>query len=84
MKEIPITIALSVLLLASCTENNSKSPDDLEEAKRAIAESNSIYFSSFVKNDSSIFINRYAEDACLMPAGVPKTCGRYALANFFS
>lgn len=55
----------------------------LEEAKKAIAASNAIYFTAFVKNDSSIFINRYAEDACILAPNAPAACGREAIARFF-
>ena len=76
-------ILMIVTIITSCTQKNQNNTDNLEEAKKAISASNAIYFSSFEKNDSSIFINRYAEDACLMPAGVPKSCGKDALAKFF-
>ena len=55
----------------------------LDEAKKAIAESNANYFKSFVKNDSSIFINSYAEDACILAPNAPAMCGREAFAQFF-
>lgn len=55
----------------------------LEEAKKAIAESNARYFQSFAKNDSSIFINSYAEDACILAPLAPPFCGRTAIAEFF-
>ena len=55
----------------------------LEEAKKAIAKSNAIYFESFVKNDSSIFINCYAEDACILAPNAPAACGHDAFAKFF-
>ncbi len=55
----------------------------LEEAKKAIAESNARYFQSFVKNDSSIFINSYAEDACILAPNAPLFCGRNDIAKFF-
>jgi ketosteroid isomerase-like protein len=55
----------------------------LEEAKKAIAESNARYFKSFVKNDADIFINSYAEDACILAPNAPAACGREAFANFF-
>jgi ketosteroid isomerase-like protein len=55
----------------------------LEEAKKAIASSNAIYFESFVKNDSSIFIDRYATDACILAPNAPAMCGRDAAAKFF-
>ena len=55
----------------------------LAEAKKAIQESNAIYFQSFVKNDSSIFIDRYADDGCIMAPNAQKICGRKAAADFF-
>ncbi|WP_268849334.1 YybH family protein [Flavobacterium aestivum] len=55
----------------------------LEEAKKAIAESNAIYFESFVKNDSSIFINRYAKDAVIMAPNSVPMYGHDAASKFF-
>ncbi|GGA97634.1 hypothetical protein GCM10011511_21210 [Puia dinghuensis] len=55
----------------------------VDEAKKSIAESNAIYFESFVKNDSSIFINSYAENACILAPNAPAACGREAFAKFF-
>jgi ketosteroid isomerase-like protein len=57
--------------------------DPLAEARKAIAESNAIYFDSFVKNDASIFINRYAKDACILAPNTPMMCGSESAANFF-
>jgi len=56
---------------------------DIEQAKKAIAESNAIYFQAFAKGDSSIFINRYAKDCCIMAPGVPALCGENAALKFF-
>jgi ketosteroid isomerase-like protein len=81
-KRFPLFV-FTCLIICSCAEQSKNNTDGLEEAKKAIAESNAVYFTSFAKNDSSIFINRYTEDACLMPAGTPKTCGKEALAKFF-
>jgi ketosteroid isomerase-like protein len=55
----------------------------LSATKKAIAESNASYFKSFVKNDSSIFINSYAEDACILAPNAPAMCGYEAFAKFF-
>jgi ketosteroid isomerase-like protein len=74
--------AATILILTSGCGMTSQN-DGLEKAKRAIAESNAIYFTSFVKNDSSIFINRYAEDACIMAPNSVILCGRDAAAKFF-
>lgn len=61
----------------------SSAQSNLKEAKKAIAASNAIYFTSFTKNDSSIFLNRYAKDACLMGANAPIMCGQEAILKFF-
>jgi ketosteroid isomerase-like protein len=61
----------------------SKKNEGLEEAKRQIAASNAIYFESFVKNDASIFADRYAEDACIMAPFAPQVCGRENAIAFF-
>jgi len=55
----------------------------LEEAKKAIAESNAHYFQAFAKNDSAIFINSYAENACILAPNAPAACGRAEAAKFF-
>ena len=74
-----IGIALYVLVAACSTSND----EGLAEAERAIAESNSIYFDAFVKGDSSIFIDRYAEDACILAPDAPAGCGPAAALEFF-
>ena len=79
-----ITIILILIGLTACeTQKTNEHSTALAEAEKAIMESNAIYFQSFVKNDSSIFIQRYAEDACIMAPNAPKMCGRNAAADFF-
>ncbi|SNR73964.1 DUF4440 domain-containing protein [Flavobacterium sp. ov086] len=76
--------ALVLAMLLSCKDQKKEIQNiGLEEAKKAIAESNAIYFESFVKNDSSIFINRYAKDACIMAPNAVRMCGPEAAAKFF-
>ena len=53
-----ILFLLAVLVIGVSITGSAQ----LEEAKKAIAESNARYFQSFVKNDSAIFINSYADD----------------------
>ncbi|MDR6941620.1 YybH family protein [Mucilaginibacter pocheonensis] len=55
----------------------------LTEAKKAIARSNSIYFQAFVKNDPSIFINRYADDCMIMPPDMQPLRGAAGAREFF-
>jgi ketosteroid isomerase-like protein len=75
------TTLILLSLLVSITVFAQKDP--LAEARKAIAESNAIYFDSFSKNDPSIFINRYAKDACILAPNTPMMCGSEAAANFF-
>lgn len=78
-------IQLIAMLLLFCNSNAQqlKVNSNLEEAKKAIAESNRIYFQAFAKRDSSIFINRYAKDCCIMPPNMPAMCGADAPLDFF-
>jgi ketosteroid isomerase-like protein len=80
-------LAMAVLLLAYSTINGQSHKMNesglLDEARKAIAASNAIYFESFIKNDAAIFTARYAKDACIMPPDVPAMCGQEAAATFF-
>lgn len=71
------------LLLFNCGAQPSKDTSDLNDAKAAIAESNDLYFEAFVKNDSSLFINRYAADGCIMFSSREAMCGRNAHNEFY-
>jgi ketosteroid isomerase-like protein len=55
----------------------------LEEAKKAIAASNEVFFEAFVKGDSSLFIDRYARDCWIMPPNAQALCGKDAPLEFF-
>ena len=74
---------LAVIIFQSCGSTNADQPDNIEEAKQAIAASNAIYFEAFAKGDSSIFIDRYAEDCCIMAPESPALCGPTAPLDFF-
>jgi len=56
---------------------------NLDEARIAIEKSNSLYFQAFEKNDSSIFIDRYAKDCWIMPPNAQALCGDAAALDFF-
>ncbi len=75
------TSILLITLFTAATALAQK--DNLAEARKAIAESNAIYFESFAKNDPSIFIDRYAKDACILAPNTPMMCGSTAVADFF-
>jgi ketosteroid isomerase-like protein len=74
---------VSMLLLVSCLVQPQATTDPLKEAIAAIAESNAVYFQSFVENNPSIFIERYAEDACIMAPFAPQVCGHENAGKFF-
>ncbi|MBS7254258.1 YybH family protein [Flavobacterium branchiicola] len=79
-----IISVLILALLSSCKDQKKEFQHTaFEDAKKAIAASNAIYFESFVKNDSSIFINRYSKDACIMAPNSVQMCGPEAAAKFF-
>jgi ketosteroid isomerase-like protein len=78
-----VAIVLGVGLLYGCSGNQKEGNPNLEEAKKSIAESNAIYFQAFVKGDSSIFIDRYAEDCCIMAPNAPALCGADAALKFY-
>lgn len=54
----------------------------LEEAKKAIAENNSVHFQLYARNDGSV-VKLFAEDACILMPNAPKLCGREGIAKFF-
>jgi len=76
-------LTVSTIFLYSCNSTYKSSNAKLEEAKKAIAASNAIYFQAFVKGDSSLFIDRYATDACIMAPNSPGLCGSGAPLQFF-
>jgi ketosteroid isomerase-like protein len=76
-------LTVSFVVLSICVFAQSKKSDPLAEAKAAIAESNAIYFTAFERHDASIFVDRYADDACIMMPNAPQLCGANEVANFF-
>lgn len=78
-----ILLFFMVVLFSRCNAPQANSQTVLEEAKKAIAESNGLYFEAFAKNDANIFINSYAKDACIMAPGTKQLCGPEAAATFF-
>jgi len=83
MRPIQLLAALIAAfgLLFSC--NSPQMGDALAEAKQAIAASNAIYFQSFAKNDSALFIARYAEDCRIMAPNSAPLNGAEGAAAFF-
>ena len=83
MKTITVML-LAMTAWSISSQSQSKPNPQLEEARLAIAKSNAIYHQSLVKNDPSIFVNSYSEDACIMAPNVPMACGKEALTKFFN
>lgn len=84
-KHIFIAAQLLATVLLSLNSNAQKLKDnpDLAAAKKAIAASNAIYFHSFAKNDSAIFIDRYAEDCLILVPNAPAMKGHKGALEFF-
>ncbi|MGS2762777.1 YybH family protein [Sinomicrobium sp. M5D2P9] len=74
---------IMVLVFFIFCQKNFGQTSELEEAKKAIAESNAIYFKSYERNEPKLFTDRYAKDACLMEPGKPIMCGEDIVAEFF-
>jgi ketosteroid isomerase-like protein len=75
-------IAMLSFLFFRCAAQQAINPG-LEEAKKAIAVSNEMFFQAFVKGDSSLFIDRYARDCWIMPPNTRALCGIDAALEFF-
>ncbi|WP_343707946.1 hypothetical protein [Flavobacterium sp.] len=78
-----LKLIVFTILLNSCNSASKKETANLDEAKKAIQESNAIYFNSFKNNDPSIFINRYADDASILLPNAPQIYGKEGAAKFF-
>jgi ketosteroid isomerase-like protein len=86
MKKMAFVTSLQIILLSflffTCLAQQTTAAN-LEEAKKAIAASNEIFFRAFVKGDSSLFIDRYAKDCWIMPPNAQALCGIGAPLEFF-
>ena len=78
----PVQMILMAFFFFNCQAQRTANAK-LEEAKKAIAASNEVYFQAFAKGDSSLFIERYAKDCWIMPPNAPVLCGADALHEFF-
>ncbi|MGO4294338.1 YybH family protein [Chitinophaga sp. RAB17] len=76
-------LLLPVLIMMASLSATAQNNTALQEAKKAIAASNAIYFTSFANNDSSIFVERYAVDCQIMAPGMPAVSGREGALQFF-
>ena len=76
-------IALCMAAMSMLPFDQASAQSNLDEARKAIAESNELYFQAFAKNDAALFINRYAEDCWIMLPNAPALCGPNAARDFF-
>jgi len=66
-----------------CRAQQSSKNTPLEQVRKEITASNAIYFQSFSRGDSSIFIGRYAKDCWIMPPNAPAIRGADAPITFW-
>ena len=60
--------------------NNFK---DSLTVKSELKKVNEAYGNAFARGDSSLLINSYAEDACILPANTPAICGKAGFLAFY-
>jgi len=77
-----ISALLFIIIHISVSAQSSDSTT-IQEARKAISASNAVYFQAFIKGDSSVFIDRYAEDCCIMSPNESAICGPDAALKFF-
>lgn len=86
MKKNQLLFLLS-LLAGACSSNNTTPVNDQLATpvgvEEAIATSNRMYWQAFTTGDSTLFTERYAADACIMPADASALCGPNAAPAFF-
>jgi ketosteroid isomerase-like protein len=75
-------MALLSFLFFNCPAQQPTNAN-LEEAKKAIAASNEVFFQAFAKGDSSLFTDRYARDCWIMRPNAQTLCGKDAPLEFF-
>jgi ketosteroid isomerase-like protein len=73
---------MSLLFFNSMAQQ--KADKNLQEAKKAIAASNELYFQAFAKNDSALLIDRYSKDCWIMIPNMPTLCGIEAPHQIFN
>lgn len=75
-----LALGLSVIAFGHLQAQTPKFPDkDIE----AIGQTNKQYGEAFAKNDSSIFLDCYAADGCILAPGTPALCGQKGLLLFY-
>jgi len=72
-----------IIYLPMATVAQTKLAAQRDEIVRSISESNKIYGQAFILNKPALFISRYSDDPCIMPANALTLCGKDAANTFF-
>ena len=89
MKSLFSSLVIIILLTTGCNTASENKPAEaapsfnLDSVKAAIVSSNQLFADAFVKGDSTLLIDRYASDGCLLPADMHTLCGHEAIATFY-
>src|SRR5689334_4898611 len=91
MKSVLSSLAIIIILITGCNTASENKPAEvtatssfnLDSVKAAIVLSNQLFADAFVKGDSTLLIDRYASDGCLLPADMHTLCGHDAIATFY-
>lgn len=82
ISSFPASILLLSLSVYGC-QSSQLAGEDLEDAKKEIADKNEMYFHSLAEGDSVLFARCYAEDCWIMPPDAPALCGPEAPFDYF-
>ena len=80
------TLAIAILMMTGnkiMANQTLTMKQDTSEVKKALHKVNEAYNQAFAKGDSSLLINSYATDGCIMPANSPSLCGRPGFLAFY-
>lgn len=74
-----------ILFLVSCSVQTdiNKKQFDIKEVKSKIDSANLKYADRFTTNDSLWYVDRYCNDACVLPPNATKICGVDSLRKYF-
>ena len=91
MKSICSSLLIVTFFAVACNNPASSTTEtaassaafNMDSVKAAIAASNQMYSDAFIKGDSTLLIDRYSADACLLAPDMPAMCGSQAIAGFY-
>lgn len=79
-----LCMGFALLLVAqTASANGGGAKTDSAAVQAAIHQVNIDYGQAFSKRDSSLFLNSYSPDACIMPANSPAICGAAGQLAFY-